>query len=89
MNTLNTSNFQNFSWFPKKNICYFGPYWPLIISYPFRSSSEACEKPSNIQQLQKQRCVICGKIQNNGILQKFRICEPSRASKFLKAAIYL
>ena len=29
------------------------------------------------------------KIQNNGILEKFRICEPSRASKFLKAANYL
>ena len=28
-------------------------------------------------------------MQNIGILEKFRICEASRASKFLKAAIYL
>ena len=89
MNTLNTNNFHNFSWFSKKNLCFFGPYWPLVISYPFRSSLEAREKPSNIQQLRKQKCVICRKIQNNGILEKFRICEPARASKTLKAAIYL
>ena len=63
--------------------------WPLIISYPYRSSLEACEKLSNIQQLQKQKCVIYDKIQNNGILEKFRIFEPSRVSNFLKAAIYL
>ena len=56
------------------------PYWPLIISYPFRSSLGAREKPSNIQQLQKEKCLICGKIQNNGILEQFRICQPSRAS---------
>ena len=31
---------------------------------------------------------MCGKIQNE-TLEKFRICEPSRASKLLKAAIYL
>ena len=30
-----------------------------------------------------------GKIQNNGILEKLRICEPSCAIKFLKAANYL
>ena len=79
MNTLNTNNFQNFSWFSKKNV-FFCPYWSLIISYPFRSSLEACEKPSNIQELQKQTCVICGKIQNNEKIQKIRIYEPSRAS---------
>ena len=29
------------------------------------------------------------KKQNNGISKKLRICEPSRASEFLKAVIYL
>ena len=61
----------------------------IIILYPFRSSLEGREKPSNIQQLQKQKCVICGKIQNNGMREKFRSCEASRASKFLQATIYL
>ena len=42
-----------------------------------------------IQQLQKQKCIMYGKIQNNGILEKFRICESSCAIKFLKAANYL
>ena len=57
--------------------------------YPVRSSLQAREKPSNIQQFQKLKRVICGKIQNNGMLEKFKIFEPSRASKFLKAVTYL
>ena len=55
-------------------------YWSLIILYPFRYSLRAREKASNIQQLQKEKCLICGKIQNNGILAQFRICQPSRGS---------
>ena len=31
---------------------------------------------------------MCSKIENE-ILEKFRICEPSRACKLLKEAIYL
>ena len=49
----------------------------LIISYPSRSSLEACEKPSNIQQIQKPKCFICGKTQNNGMNEKFRIFTSS------------
>ena len=55
------------------------PYWPLIILHPFRSSFGARKKP-NLQQLQKEKCLICGKMQSNGILEQFRICESSRAS---------
>ena len=47
------------------------------------------EKLSNMQQLQKQKCVIWGQTQNNGVKEKFRICKASYSSKFLLVAIYL
>lgn len=34
------------------------------------------------------KCVCCGKVQNNGISEKFRISEPRRAEKLLEAARY-
>ena len=45
--------------------------------YPFRSSAS------------KTKMCHALKKQNNGISKKLRICEPSRASEFLKAVIYL
>ena len=37
----------------------------------------------------KVPCVICGHIKHNGEYNKYRICESTRAEKFLEAAMFL
>lgn len=46
------------------------------------------KKPSNIQHLRKQKYVLYGKTQQNGMRKKIRIFEPPHPNKLLQATAY-
>ena len=46
------------------------------------------KKPSNIQHLRKQKYVLHGKTQQNGMRKKIRIFEPPHPNKLLQATAY-
>ena len=47
------------------------------------------EQPSQNTIVYRLKCVICDKVQDGGVSQKYRISERGRAENFLEAALLL
>ena len=57
--------------------------------FQFRSSTAKREDPSQRTYAYKLKCVICGKIQENGNSTKYRISKKGRAQSLREAAKFL